>query len=98
MLEKIVEQLLLPKQDYQVICRLAYNILLAGHLGRDKTVKKMLNITTGLRFSKFLYRLSRVSKTGKGSQQKVPLVPLPVMQEPFERIAMEIISPLSMDI
>ena len=33
-------------------------------------------------------------KTGKGSQHKVPLDLLPVMQEPFERIAMDIVGPL----
>ena len=33
-------------------------------------------------------------RTGKGRQHKVPLVTLPVIQEPFERIAMEIVGPL----
>ena len=30
----------------------------------------------------------------KGSQHKVPLILLPVMQEPFERIAMDVVGPL----
>ena len=33
-------------------------------------------------------------RTGKGRLHNVPLVPLPVMQEPFERIAMDIVGPL----
>ena len=51
--EKIVKQLLLPKQYCQVICKLAHTIPLAGHLRRDKTVKRITNQlllhgTTGL--------------------------------------------------
>ena len=41
--EKIVKQLSLPKQYRQVICKLANAIPLAGHLGRDKTVKRITN-------------------------------------------------------
>ena len=33
-------------------------------------------------------------KHSKNSQCTVPLIPLPVMEEPFERIAMDIIGPL----
>ena len=33
-------------------------------------------------------------KTVKGSQIRVPLVPLPVIKEPFERVAMDIVGPL----
>ena len=38
--EKIVEQLLLPKQYHQIVCKLAHTIPLAGHLGRDQTTKR----------------------------------------------------------
>ena len=34
-------------------------------------------------------------RTAKGNQLKVPLFPLPVMKEPFERIAMDIVGPLN---
>ena len=33
-------------------------------------------------------------KDGKGSHRKVPLIPLPVMEEPFERIAMDVVGAL----
>ena len=96
--EKIVEQLLLPKQYRQVIYKLAHTIPLAGHLGRDKTVKRITK-----RFywpsvfrdvADYCKSCPECQRTGKGSQHKVPLVPLPVMQEPFERIAMGIVGPL----
>jgi len=79
---------------------LANAIPLAGRLGRDKTVK---------RITKYFYWPSVFRdvadycksykkchlRTGKGSQHKVPLVPLLVMQEPFKKIAMDIVGPLS---
>ena len=34
---QVVEQLLLPKQYHQIVCKLAHSIPIAGHLGRDKT-------------------------------------------------------------
>ena len=39
--EETIEQLILPKQCHQTVCRLAHTIPLAGHLGRDKTILVM---------------------------------------------------------
>ena len=96
--EKIVEQLLLPKQYYQVICKLAHTIPLAGHLGRDKTVKRITRHfywpSVFRDVADYCKSCPECQRTGKGRLHKVPLVPLPVMQEPFERIAMDIVGPL----
>ena len=46
-----VEQLLLPKQYHQIVCKLAHTIPIAGYLGRDKTLSK---------FADFIGRLCRV--------------------------------------
>ena len=64
--EKIVEQLLLPKQYYQVICKLAHTISLAGHLGRDKTVKRITRHFTGLQFSVMWQITVKVVQSVKG--------------------------------
>ena len=37
------------------------------------------------------WRCPECQKITKGSQIRVPLVPLPVMKEPFDRIAMDIV-------
>ena len=95
--EETIEQLILPKQCHQTVCKLAHTIPLAGHLGRDKTIKRITRHFywhTLLNFSdvaEYCRRCPECQRTTKGSQHKVPLIPLPVMQEPFERIAMDVV-------
>ena len=71
---------------------------MAGHLGRDKTTKRITkNFYWPSVFrdvAEYCQRCPECQKTGKGSQHKVLLVPLPVIKEPFERIAMDIVGPL----
>ena len=40
--EMAVEQLVLPRQCREMVLRLAHTIPLAGHLGRDKTTRRVL--------------------------------------------------------
>ena len=93
-----VEQLVLPEQFHQIVCKLAHTIPLAGHLGRDKTVKRISR-----RFfwpalfrdvADYCRRCPECQRTAKGSHRRVPLIPLPIMKEPFERIALDIVGPL----
>ncbi|XP_065901363.1 uncharacterized protein [Dysidea avara] len=93
-----VEQLVLPEQFHQIVCKLAHTIPLAGHLGRDKTVKRISR-----RFfwpalfrdvADYCRRCPECQRTAKGSHRRVPLIPPPIMKEPFERIALDIIGPL----
>ena len=39
-------------------------------------------------------RCSECQRTTKGNQRRAPLIPLPLMREPFERIAVDIVGPL----
>ena len=39
--KETIEQLILPKQCHQTVCKLAHTIPLAGYLGRDKTIKRI---------------------------------------------------------
>ena len=95
--KKIVEQLLLSKQYHQVVCKLAHTFSLAGHLGSNKTAKRITKHfywpTVFCDVADYCKSCPECQRTGKGSQHKVPLVPLPVIQEPFERIAMDIVGP-----
>jgi len=93
-----VEQLVLPEQFHLIVCKLAHTIPIAGHLGRDKTTKRISR-----RFfwpsmfrdvGDYCRRCSECQRTEKGNLRRVPLIPLPLMREPFERIALDIVGPL----
>ena len=94
-----LEQLVLPRQLRPVVLKLAHDIPMAGHLGRKKTTDRILQ-----RFYwPGIYRDVRdhcrsCEQCQKGSPRgvrKAPLIPLPIMDEPFRRIAMDIVGPLS---
>ena len=93
--EETIEQLILPKQCHQMVCKLTHTIPLAGHLGRDKTIKRITRHfywpTLFSDVAEYCCRCPECQRPTKGSQHKVPLIPLPVMQEPFERIAMDVV-------
>ena len=96
--EETIEQLILPKQCHQNVCKLAHTIPLTRHLGRDKTVKKITKHfywpTVFSDVAEHCCRCSECQGKAKGSQCKVPLIPLPVMEAPFERIVMDVVAPL----
>ena len=93
-----IEQLILPKHCHKIVCKLAHTIPLAGHLGRDKIIKRITKHfywpSVFRDVAEYCRKCPECQRTAKGSQHKVPLIPLPVMEEPFERIAMDVIGPL----
>ena len=71
-----VEQLVLPEQFHLIVCKLAHTIPIAGHLGRDKTTKRISR-----RFfwpsmfrdvGDYCRRCSECQRTEKGNLQRVP--------------------------
>jgi len=94
---KAVEQLVLPDQFHQAVCKLAHTILLAGHLGRDKTIKRISKRffwpTLFHDVAEYCRRCPECQRTARGTQRRVPLVPLPMITEPFERITLDIVGP-----
>ena len=94
----IVDQLVIPTQCRSTIIRLAHEVPLGGHLGRKKTIQRI-----GQRFYwPTLYRdVANHCRSCKACQldssrrvSRVPLMPLPIIAEPFRRIAMDIVGPL----
>ena len=92
------DQLVLPIQCRQSVLQLAHNIPLAGHLGRRKTASRILQ-----RFywpgifrdvSDHCRSCPECQKSSPRGNNKAPLVPLPVIDVPFKRIAMDIVGPL----
>ena len=96
---RIFTQLVVPKQ-YRVVCmQLAHDSLMSGHLGADRTVNKVLaeffwpGIQADVRrFCRSCDICQRT--TAKGKTRKVPLAKMPVIDEPFRRVAVDLVGPL----
>ena len=93
-----VEQLVLPQECRGTVLELAHKIPLAGHMGKNKTAQRILQ-----RFywpslfkdtAEYCRTCAECQKTSKRKGRPAPLIPLPVMEEPFQRIAMDIVGPL----
>ena len=93
-----VEQLILPVQCCCDVLQLAHTIPLAGHLGKDKIAQRILQRFNWPTLYKDIedYRCSCVTYQKSSCQHgpQASLMPLPVLSEPFKRIAMDIIGPL----
>ncbi len=94
----VVQQLVLPEPCRSVVLSLAHHIPMAGHLGQRKTVERILQRfywpTVFEDVKQLCQSCDECQKTAKGKKQRVPLIPLPIIREPFERIAMDIVGPL----
>ena len=93
-----VEQLIIPVLCCHGVLQLAHTIPIAGHLGKDKTAQRILQQFYWATLYKDVEDYCRSCKIcQKSSHQRgpqAPLIPLPVLSEPFKRIAMDIIGPL----
>ena len=87
-----VEQLVLPSPCWRTVLEVAHQIPLAGHLGKTKTADRVRQ-----RFywpslfkdvEEFCRSCGECQKCSTRRGPRAPMVPLPVMEEPFERIAM----------
>ena len=77
---------------------MAHTIPLAGHLGKDKTARRILQRFYWPTLYRDVAELCRTceecQKTAYCRIQRAPLIPLPIMEEPFQRIATDIVGPL----
>ena len=93
-----VEQLVLPQQCRGTILTLAHSIPLSGHLGKDKTSRRVLQRfywpTLYKDVATYCKSCPSCQKSARTRKQRVPMVPLPIISEPFSRIAMDIVGPL----
>ena len=83
-----VLQLVLPNQCRQAVLRLAHEIPLSGHLGKKKTVERVLRRfywpTLHRDVAEWCPECQKTSWASRYSQ--APLIPLPIVEEPFSRI------------
>ena len=90
-----VDQLVLPTQLRPAVLRLAHDIPMAGHLGRKKTMDRIRQRFYWPKVYRDVKNHCRTcAQCQKSSMKGAPLIPLPIMDEPFQRIAMDIVGPL----
>ncbi|XP_064470233.1 uncharacterized protein LOC135384984 [Ornithodoros turicata] len=94
------QQLVVPKQYRNAVLRLAHEGILAGHLGVKKTTDRILTdfFWPGLQadVGRFVRSCDRCQRTTpKGKIAKAPLQCMPKIDAPFQRVAVDIIGPIS---
>ena len=91
--------MVLPNQCREAVLRLAHEIPLSGHLGKKKTVERVLRRfywpTLHRDVAEWCRTCPECQKTSWASRySKAPLIPLPIVEEPFSRIVRDIVGPL----
>ncbi|KAJ1081475.1 hypothetical protein NDU88_001657 [Pleurodeles waltl] len=92
-------RLVIPLQYREFLLTLAHDIPLAGHLGQMKTWDRLVPLFHWPRMSEDTKEVCKSCATcqasGKtGGTPKAPLIPLPVVGVPFERVGVDIVGPL----
>ena len=93
-----IEQLVLPTPCRKTVLQLAHELPLAGHMGKKKTSERILQRfywpTLFHDVAEHCRICGECQKTAPAGKSRAPLVPLPVIDEPFQRMAMDIVGPL----
>ncbi len=95
-----VNQIVVPVCYRQAVLSLAHDHALSGHLGIKKTYQRILRHFVWPRLKSDVTKYCRTCRTcqfsGKPNQviPRAPLVPIPVMGEPFERVIIDCVGPL----
>ena len=94
------KQLVVPEIYREKVLNLAHDSLTAGHFSHRKTSNKIFQkfFWPGAgehikRYCKSCHKCQKV--TPKGNVRKVPLGNVPIISEPFSRVAIDLIGPLS---
>ena len=93
-----VEQIVLPKQCRRTVLELAHSIPMGGHLGKKKTTSRIQQRfywpTIHHDVADFCRSCEVCQKFRRQQKTNAPMMPFPVIAEPFQRIAMDIVGPL----
>ena len=99
-IDKVFVQLVVPQKFRETIMKLAHDSLFAGHLGTQRTVARVTaefywpGIQSDVR--RFCQSCDICQRTlQKGKTSKVPLERMPLIDEPFQRVAVDLVGPLS---
>ena len=93
-----IDQLVLPTKCREAVLKLAHSIPFTGHLGKDKTARRILQRSYWPTLYGDVARLCQCcavcQKSSKYRGKHAPLIPLPIISVPFKRIAMDMVGPL----
>ena len=91
-------QLVIPQNFRKKIMKLSHESLMAGHFSSRKTTDKIFHKfywpRAGLEISNFCKSCHICQKVGK-KPKKVPLVKMPIVNEPFSRVAIDLVGPIT---
>ncbi|XP_042147410.1 uncharacterized protein LOC121836549 [Ixodes scapularis] len=95
-----VHQLVMPKKFRTTILKMAHDGILAGHQGAQKTINRVLEEFfwpgIGADVKRFVKSCDRCQRTTpKGKVAKMPLGSMPLIETPFQRVAIDIMGPIS---
>jgi len=92
---EIITQLLVPKSRREMVFQAAHYNLMAGHMGYDKTLDRVMArfFWPGIRgdVRRWCAACPEFQLVNPPAIPKAPLRPLPLMEVPFERMAMDLI-------
>ena len=95
---KACQQLVLPKQCRKVVLRLAHAVPMAGHLGVANTKNRLLQryYWPGIfkDIAEYIRSCGVCQKSNPRQPARAEMIPMPLMTQLFQRIAMDIIGPL----
>ena len=95
---QVVEQLVVPKSYRQKVMDLAHSHVLGGHLAYEKTKDRVLQrfYWPGVHkeVKEYCDSCPVCQLRNPVATFRSPLVPLPIIETPFERIAMDLVGPL----
>lgn len=96
--EEAIQQLVLPQQYRQSVLETAHSIPMAGHLGQKKTTSRVQQRFFWPRLREDVAEMCKgcvqCQKTARVRKHRAPMIHLPVMDRPFQRIAMDMVGPL----
>jgi hypothetical protein len=95
---KPLRQVLVPQTLRQSVMDVAHNTLMGGHMGARKTLDKILSnfFWPGINgdVTRFCRSCDICQKTApKGRVKKVPLQRMPIIDQPFKRVAVDLVGP-----
>lgn len=96
----VLEQIVVPTSLRSTVLSLAHDQLLAGHCGARRTLARILSnfywpgITVDV--ARYVASCDNCQRAvSKGRVPPVPLVAMPIIGRPFDRVAIDLVGPLS---
>ena len=97
---KTVFQIVVPQSKRQNVLKVAHETAMAGHMGVNKTYRRILNHFYWPKLRRDVVEFCRschaCQLVGKPNQKipKAPLIPIPAFEEPFSRVIIDCVGPL----